>query len=85
MMSLPQLMMEENIEDPPVDFRVMLSGLARRWKLVVAVPLIGLIATAAVLRMIPAEYQSGVQILMFDPQLRGEAANRSADDLRPRF
>ena len=46
----------------------MLGLPLRRWKILVSVTLITLSLVFAVLRIIPPIYQSGVQILVFDPQ-----------------
>jgi exopolysaccharide transport family protein len=52
----------------PVDPLAILSGLLRRWKLIVAMPLVTLAATYGVLKVVPSVYKSTVEILIFDPQ-----------------
>jgi succinoglycan biosynthesis transport protein ExoP len=46
----------------------LLSGVLRRWKLVVIVPVLTIIATYGVIRWMPTLYQSDVEILVFDPE-----------------
>lgn len=51
-----------------VDLAWLLSLPARRWKILVAVPLLTLLLAYLAIRIIPPVYESGVQILVFDPQ-----------------
>jgi polysaccharide biosynthesis transport protein len=53
---------------PPFDLRGLIGGLLQRWKLIIASPLVLLMLTAGVLRMVPPRFQSSVELLMFDPQ-----------------
>jgi polysaccharide biosynthesis transport protein len=55
----------------PIDLRAMIGGLLRRWKLIVAVPLLALLGVHLVLKAVPSVYQSSVQILVFDPHQPG--------------
>jgi polysaccharide biosynthesis transport protein len=52
----------------PPDLRGLLGGLLRRWKLIIAVPTILLAGTAALLKIVPRQYQASVELLAFDPQ-----------------
>ena len=51
----------------PIDLRAMIGGLLRRWKLIVAVPLLALLGVHLVLKAVPSVYQASAQILVFDP------------------
>jgi polysaccharide biosynthesis transport protein len=51
-----------------LDLAWLLGLPARRWKVLLIVPLFTLLAVYGALRIIPPVYQSGVQILVFDPQ-----------------
>ncbi len=53
---------------PPTDIGKLVSGLARRWKLIVAVPLVLLLVVHLVLQAVPSVYQASIQVLVFDPQ-----------------
>jgi polysaccharide biosynthesis transport protein len=63
--------LEELPAAPPMDVRALIGGVLQRWKLITAIPVILLVLTAAVLRVIPPRYVSGVELLMFDPQQVG--------------
>jgi polysaccharide biosynthesis transport protein len=65
---LSALPVEGQPATPPMDLRTLIEGLLRRWKLIIAVPILLLIVTGAVLKMVPPRFQSTVQLLMFDPQ-----------------
>jgi succinoglycan biosynthesis transport protein ExoP len=51
-----------------VDLSASFGAVLRRWKLVLAVPVLILILTYGVLKVVPSSYQSTVEILIFDPQ-----------------
>ncbi|MBV9290178.1 MAG: polysaccharide biosynthesis tyrosine autokinase [Hyphomicrobiales bacterium] len=53
---------------PSVDLLAVLSGVLRRWKLITAIALTALIATYAGLKLLPSQYKSTVEILVYDPQ-----------------
>ena len=55
-------------EAPPVDILSILRALLRRWKLIALVTLSVLIATYGVLKLMPVNYRSTVEILVYDPQ-----------------
>jgi succinoglycan biosynthesis transport protein ExoP len=55
-------------EQASLDLRWMLGMPLRQWKLIVAVPLLMLLAAYGILKLIPPVYQSGVEILMYDPR-----------------
>ena len=52
----------------PVDLLSIAAALLRRWKLIVACPLVVLVLTWAVLKLVPPLYKSTAEILVFDPQ-----------------
>jgi polysaccharide biosynthesis transport protein len=54
-----------------MDLRALLEGVLLRWKLILAVPIVLLVLTGAVLRVVPPRFESSVQLLMFDPQQAG--------------
>jgi len=59
---------------PSIDLLAVLRAVLRRWKLVAAVTLTVLIATYAVVKLIvPAQYKSTVEILLYDPQQQIDA------------
>jgi exopolysaccharide transport family protein len=51
-----------------VDLGALFGAVLRRWKPVVALPVLILILTYGVLKVVPSSYQSTVEILIFDPQ-----------------
>jgi succinoglycan biosynthesis transport protein ExoP len=53
---------------PPMDIRALVGALAKRWKLIVAVPVLVLLAVFLVMQAVPSVYQSSIQVLVFDPQ-----------------
>jgi succinoglycan biosynthesis transport protein ExoP len=57
-------------EDQPasLDIGALIGGVLRRWKLIIAFPLVLLPLAYVTLKVIPSRYQSTVQLLMFDPQ-----------------
>ncbi len=59
-------------EEPPAVKPIDIAWIARiplrRWKLVLAAPVLTLLAVAGILKLMPAVYQASVQILMFDPR-----------------
>ncbi len=65
------LLLEERPAAPPIDLGALVGGVLRRWKLIIAVPILLLIVTVAGVKLVPPRYQSSVQLLMFDPQQTG--------------
>src|SRR5215469_1822786 len=59
---------QEGAKTSTVDLGAMLAAVLRRWKLVITVPVLMLIATYGLLKVMPSKYQSIVEILIFDPQ-----------------
>ncbi len=59
---------EEPAPAKPIDLAWIAGVPRRRWKLVVAVPILTLLAVAGLLKLLPPVYQASVQILMFDPR-----------------
>ena len=59
---------------PSGDLSVILAGVLRRWKLIVAITLSAFIATYCALKLKPLLYKSTVEILVFDPQRQIDAA-----------
>lgn len=59
---------EEAPSSNPIDFAWLAGVPLRRWKLVLAAPVLTLLAVAGILRLMPAVFQSSVEILMFDPR-----------------
>ncbi len=60
---------------PSIDLIAVFRAVLRRWRLVAAVTLTVLIATYAVVKLIvPAQYKSTVEILLYDPQQQIDAA-----------
>src|SRR5215467_3746129 len=51
-----------------VDFLAIVLAVLRRWKLIVSITLLALVATYGVLKLVPARYKSSVVILVYDPQ-----------------
>jgi succinoglycan biosynthesis transport protein ExoP len=59
---------------PSIDLLVMLRGVLHRWRLVAAITLFTLIATYGVVKQIvPSQYKSTVEILVYDPQRQIDA------------
>jgi polysaccharide biosynthesis transport protein len=59
---------------PSIDLLAMLRRVLRRWKLVAAITLSTLIATYGVVKQIvPSQYKSTVEILVYDPQRQIDA------------
>lgn len=54
-------------EPAPLDIKSLIGGVLRRWKLIVAVPVLAVVAVHFVLRAVPPTYQATVQLLVFDP------------------
>jgi succinoglycan biosynthesis transport protein ExoP len=52
----------------PIDLAWIAGVPLRRWKLVLAAPVLTLLAVAGILKLMPPVYQASVQILMFDPR-----------------
>jgi capsular exopolysaccharide synthesis family protein len=61
-------MLDELPPAQPVDIRKLVGGLARRWKLIIAVPIVLLFVVYIVMQAIPSVYQANIQVLVFDPQ-----------------
>ena len=59
---------------PSIDIFATLAAVRRRWKLIAAITLSALIATYGVLKLLPSNYKSTVEILVFDPQRQIDAA-----------
>jgi len=59
---------------PSIDLFAILAAVLRRWKLITAITLSGLVATYGVLKAVPSLYKSTVEILVFDPQRQIDAA-----------
>jgi polysaccharide biosynthesis transport protein len=59
---------DDRPKDGAIDVLTMFNALLRRWKLIITVPLFLLIGTYALLKVVPAIYQSYAEILIFDPQ-----------------
>jgi polysaccharide biosynthesis transport protein len=53
---------------PSMDLMSIIRGLLGHWKLITAFPLVMLVVTYGVLRMLPSNYRSTTEILVFDPQ-----------------
>lgn len=51
-----------------IDFLAIVLAVLRRWKLIVAITLVSLVATYGVLKLVPSRYKSTVEILVYDPQ-----------------
>jgi len=67
----------EDLAEPrvaPVDLLAIAKAALRRWKLIAAMTLCGLIAAYGVTRLVPPLYKSTVEILVFDPQQQIDAA-----------
>jgi polysaccharide biosynthesis transport protein len=56
------------VQPSAIDIRWLLGMMRARWKLVIGVPLLTLLFTCGVLRIVPQVYKSTVEILIFDPQ-----------------
>ena len=71
---------EDQSTTASIDLRAMVVALLRRWKLIVAVPLLALISVHLLLKVMPSVYKADVEILMFDPHLpqAGVAGQRAA-------
>ena len=65
---------EEGAPVPPIDLKSIVHALSRRWKLVLAIPLLALIAAYGILRITPPLYKSTAEILIFDPQRQVDEA-----------
>ena len=59
---------------PAMDIRAVLTGVLRRWPLIVGTPVLFLLAVFAASKLIPPVYKAGVQVLIFDPQRSGMTA-----------
>jgi capsular exopolysaccharide synthesis family protein len=59
-----------------IDRRSVLISVRRRWKLLVALPLLFFAASYAVLHTMPRTYKSTVQLLLFDPGWQRQGALR---------
>jgi uncharacterized protein involved in exopolysaccharide biosynthesis len=53
---------------PSMDLLAVLLGVLRRWKLITAITLSVVIATYGALKLLPSQYKSTVEILVYDPQ-----------------
>jgi succinoglycan biosynthesis transport protein ExoP len=62
----------ENAEVASADLRSVLGVLLRHWKLIVIVPLLAIIPTYFVLKLVPLEYKSTAEILIVNPKLQSE-------------
>lgn len=51
-----------------IDFLAIVLAVLRRWKLIVAITLVSLVATYGALKLVPSRYKSTVEILVYDPQ-----------------
>jgi succinoglycan biosynthesis transport protein ExoP len=52
----------------PLDVKSLIAGLGRRWRLIVAIPVVFLLLAAGALKIIPPRYKSVVEVLVYDPQ-----------------
>jgi polysaccharide biosynthesis transport protein len=57
-----------------IDLFAILAAALRRWKLIITISLLTLIATYGVLKFVPLRYKSAVEILVYDPQQQINAA-----------
>jgi polysaccharide biosynthesis transport protein len=57
-----------------IDLQSILRTLLPRWKMILAMPVLTLLATYGVLKVIPTVYQSTAGILVFDPHREGNSA-----------
>ena len=58
----------EDAQVPQLNLLSVFLAVLRRWKLIIAILLLALLATYGLLRVVPSLYQSTVEILIFDPQ-----------------
>jgi polysaccharide biosynthesis transport protein len=63
---------EEGAQRPSIDLRWIAGIARRRWKLIVAIPAVALIATYAVLTLVPSVYKSTVEVILVDPQIQAD-------------
>ena len=68
MLNAPSPPPESPPEQASLDLTWLLGMPLRRWKLIITVPLLMLLAAYGILKLIPPVYQSGVEILMYDPR-----------------
>jgi succinoglycan biosynthesis transport protein ExoP len=52
----------------PLDVKSLIAGLGRRWRLIVALPVVFLLLAYGALKIIPPRYKSVVEVLVYDPQ-----------------
>jgi succinoglycan biosynthesis transport protein ExoP len=57
-----------------INIRAVVSGMLRRWPLIVGMPVLFLLIVFAATKVIPPVYKAGVQVLIFDPQRSNMAA-----------
>jgi polysaccharide biosynthesis transport protein len=84
-MSLSNPPPDEKPSAAPLDVNAIIGGCLRRWKLIVIVPLVALAAVYGLLRLVPAVYESGVKILIFDPQAQRALALGQPEDPEREF
>src|SRR5216684_4998725 len=58
----------DNSQVSSMDLRSILAAVLRRRKLVTTIPLLALILTYGVMKIVPSLYKSTTEILIFDPQ-----------------
>jgi polysaccharide biosynthesis transport protein len=66
----------------PLDLVDVTLAVLHRWKLIVAVPACLLMVTYAGLKVVPVRYQSGAQLLIFDPQREMEDSSGRQQSVR---
>jgi polysaccharide biosynthesis transport protein len=74
---------EEGVQRPLIDLRSIGGMAQRRWKLIVATPVLALIGAYGVLSMVPSLYKSTVEVLLFDPQIQPDLDNGGQKRVSP--
>ena len=62
------------MQHPQIDLRSILTACLQRWKLIVILPVLALVAAYGVLRILPPSYKATTEILIFDPQRQVDGA-----------
>jgi succinoglycan biosynthesis transport protein ExoP len=67
----------EAAQESAIDLHSILRTLLPRWKMILAMPVLTLLATYGVLKVIPSVYQSTAEILVFDPHNEVNSATQN--------
>ena len=66
----------DNADVTQVDLRAIVGLLVRHWKVILIVPALAMIGTYFILSSMPSQYKSTAEILVVNPKVQSETANR---------